>query len=99
MLGNAISDPEGLEGVPQTVLGLGLLDVDTVLRPEKIVRSVDGRHLASGAVFNGYEIHLGDTTGFDTTCRRICLVAEPGLWLLCARFVWGCGISAGNVGR
>ena len=68
MLGNSISDPEGLEGVPQTVLGLGLLDVDTVLRPEKIVRSVDGRHLASGEAFNGYEIHLGDTTGSDTTC-------------------------------
>ena len=63
MLGRMVSDPEGIEGPPATVPGLGLLDVETVMRPEKRVRLSDGR--ADGHPVAGYEIHLGETTGPD----------------------------------
>ncbi|MGI3163223.1 cobyric acid synthase [Pseudooceanicola sp. 200-1SW] len=65
MLGHSLSDPEGLEGPPGTVAGLGLLELDTVLRAEKQTHLRQGRHPASGAAIEGYEIHLGETTGPD----------------------------------
>ena len=68
MLGRQIADPEGLEGSPGTVAGLGLLDVETILTPGKTVRSVRAWHEASGTDVAAYEIHLGRTGGPD--CRR-----------------------------
>ncbi len=68
MLGRTLADPEGLEGPPQAVPGLGLLEADTVLRPRKRLARVSGLDLESGAAVSGYEIHLGETTGPD--CAR-----------------------------
>ncbi len=69
MLGRRISDPDGVEGpAQQAVAGLGLLDVDTVLTGDKIVRPVRATHVATGAPVDGYEIHLGRTAGAD--CAR-----------------------------
>jgi adenosylcobyric acid synthase len=65
MLGRTIADPEGLEGPAQTVPGLGLLQVDTVMTPQKRLALTDAVHPASGAAVTGYEIHLGATTGPD----------------------------------
>lgn len=65
MLGNSISDPEGIEGVAQTVNGLGLLNIDTVLGEKKATRPVHGVHCSSGLAIDGYEIHLGQTSGPD----------------------------------
>src|SRR5919199_1807838 len=65
MLGRSIADPDGLEGPPGAVEGLGLLSVETVLTPEKRVTEVTGRHVASAAPVRGYEIHLGRTDGPD----------------------------------
>jgi len=45
---------------------VGLLDVETVLTGDKRVSQVQGRALDAG--FEGYEIHIGQTTGPDTTC-------------------------------
>jgi adenosylcobyric acid synthase len=67
MLGRLISDPEGVEGPPGTVAGLGLLDVETVLTGDKITAPVTARDLATGQITQGYEIHLGRTTGPDCT--------------------------------
>lgn len=64
MLGRTILDPDGLEGAPGTVDGLGMLDVDTVLLPEKALKSVSGTALR--ATFQGYEMHMGETAGPDT---------------------------------
>jgi len=64
MLGRSVADPDGLEGPPGTVEGLGLLDIETMLGGDKAVREVCGEAL--GAPFTGYEIHLGRTTGPDT---------------------------------
>ncbi len=68
MLGRKISDPQGLEGSAGSVPGLGLLDVETVLLPDKTLTRISGTHVPSGAALDGYEIHLGRTEGPD--CRR-----------------------------
>ncbi|XDJ35154.1 MAG: cobyric acid synthase [Burkholderia sp.] len=64
MLGRSLADPHGIEGLPARVAGLGLLDYDTELRPEKTLVNVGGRlSLDDGAVVSGYEIHMGETRG------------------------------------
>lgn len=68
MLGRTISDPRGLEGSPGSVPGLGLLEVDTTLLPDKTLTRVSGTHAATGTAIDGYEIHLGNTSGAD--CAR-----------------------------
>ena len=65
MLGTQIDDPEGIEGSATKTRGLGLLDVATIMQPEKQVRTVSGRAATSGAAFSGYEIHIGETKGRD----------------------------------
>ena len=49
--------------------GLGLLDVETVMTGQKTLRQAAGR-LSGGARFEGYEMHVGRTTGG----------ARPMLW-------------------
>jgi len=71
MLGRRISDPDGIEGPPGAVEGLGHLDVETVLRPRKRLGLTQARHLASGAAVAGYEIHLGETSGPDCARGRL----------------------------
>ncbi|WP_294138001.1 cobyric acid synthase [Sphingobium sp.] len=66
MLGRTISDPEGLEGAPGGVAGLGLLEVDTLLSAGKALDLVQGHGL--GADFSGYAMHMGATSGPD--CAR-----------------------------
>ncbi|WP_370161897.1 cobyric acid synthase [Limimaricola soesokkakensis] len=69
MLGRSIADPEGIEGPPGRVEGLGLLDVETVMRPEKRLGLVAARLRADGTPLRGYEIHIGRTTGPDHAAR------------------------------
>lgn len=68
MLGQKIADPQGIEGPAGTDTGLGLLDVQTVMHREKQVRPVQAQHVGSGLAVDGYEIHVGATTGPD--CDR-----------------------------
>lgn len=65
MLGRTLSDPDGLEGAPSQAMGLGLLDVATRLTPEKRLALTTGHEVESGAPIEGYEIHLGETSGPD----------------------------------
>jgi adenosylcobyric acid synthase len=64
ILGRLVSDPDGIEGAPRSVAGLGLLDVETVMTGDKALREVAGVMVepASGS-FAGYEMHVGVTTG------------------------------------
>ena len=64
MLGRSIADPDGIEGPAGRVEGLGLLDVETILTGRKTLDRVRGR--AQGAAFEGYEMHMGATTGLAT---------------------------------
>ena len=68
MLGRRVADPEGMEGSPGAVAGLGLLDVETALTGEKTLERVEGANVLNGAPFAGYEMHVGRTTGPD--CAR-----------------------------
>jgi adenosylcobyric acid synthase len=76
MLGKKISDPDGIEGASGIVEGLGLLDVETVLTPEKSTVAMSGTHIASGASVSGYEIHIGRTSGSD--CDRPMMQVRDG---------------------
>ncbi len=62
MLGRSVADPEGAEGPPGAVAGLGMLAVDTVLGGDKSLVEVTGWS-ADEAPFRGYEMHLGRTSG------------------------------------
>ena len=63
MLGRSVADPNGIESLPGAAPGLGLLDVETVLTGDKILRPVTGKLAESDTPFEGYEIHVGRTTG------------------------------------
>ncbi|ARE38716.1 Cobyric acid synthase [Rhodovulum sp. P5] len=65
MLGRRIVDDAGLEGPPGTTEGLGLLDVETVMQPDKTLTRIQATHAATGTPFSGYEIHIGRTDGPD----------------------------------
>ncbi|MFC3061438.1 cobyric acid synthase [Paenirhodobacter populi] len=65
MLGRTIADPEGIEGPPGESPGLGLLDVTTVMTPDKRLTRTRATHAATGEPVEGYEIHIGQTEGPD----------------------------------
>ncbi|WP_234050414.1 MULTISPECIES: cobyric acid synthase [unclassified Xanthobacter] len=65
MLGRTVDDPHGIEGPMGSDRGLGLLDVETAMTPDKRLTEVAAVHAASGAAFHGYEIHIGRTEGTD----------------------------------
>ena len=68
MLGKQIDDPSGLDGPAGSTEGLGLLNVNTEMLPEKTLKKVTAIHRESNLAVDGYEIHLGRTTGED--CNR-----------------------------
>ncbi|AJY50367.1 cobyric acid synthase [Halomonas sp. KO116] len=63
MLGEWVDDPEGLEGKPGTVAGLGFLALTTRMVAGKQLRNVSGIVVADGASVTGYEIHNGVSEG------------------------------------
>ncbi|MEL6885175.1 MAG: cobyric acid synthase [Pseudomonadota bacterium] len=67
MLGQSVADPDGIEGPAGTDLGLGLLDVETVMTGEKALTTVTAEHVSTGTIFTGYEIHIGRSDGPDRT--------------------------------
>ncbi|TKD21983.1 cobyric acid synthase [Rhodobacter capsulatus] len=65
MLGRTVADPEGIEGPAGTTPGLGLLDVATVMTPDKRLTRTRATHAGTGLAVEGYEIHIGRTDGPD----------------------------------
>lgn len=63
MLGRSVVDMHGLEDAPGASEGLGLLDMHTVMEPEKRLAQVEGRCLFADASVGGYEIHMGVSSG------------------------------------
>ena len=70
MLGRSVSDPEQVEAAGITdIAGMGLLDMDTIFRGEKVQTQTRGTfsgvagELAclNGLSYEGYEIHMGET--------------------------------------
>jgi adenosylcobyric acid synthase len=68
MLGRTVHDPLGIEGGSAETPGLGLLDVETEMAPEKTVRNSVAVSAEYQVALSGYQIHLGVTRGPD--CAR-----------------------------
>ena len=68
MLGSWISDPTGAEG-GGSIAGMGLLPIETVFAPTKIMKRTEGIFDGVGGIFealngktySGYEIHMGQS--------------------------------------
>jgi adenosylcobyric acid synthase len=69
MLGRSLADPDGVEGPPGAVPGLGLLPVDTVLGGDKSLVELRGE--LDGVAFTGFEMHVGRTTGEAVPLLRL----------------------------
>lgn len=68
MLGQTIDDPDGVDGKPGKVAGLGLLNVQTRMGGDKTVTQTDATLKGQNLSVSGYEIHMGQTSGPD--CAR-----------------------------
>ena len=77
ILGRWLRDPEGVEGTPGEVEGLGLLEVETELGGAKTLTEADGVEVASGQAVRGYEMHVGATTGADLARPMLELAGKP----------------------
>ncbi len=67
MLGHIVRDPDGIEGPAGEMAGLGLLDVETVMTGDKRLTRTRAEHVATGCIMEGYEIHIGRTSGQGCT--------------------------------
>ena len=90
MLGRSIADPLGVEGRQQTVPGLGLLDIETVLTGTKRLAEASGIELATGMPVAGYEMHLGETTGPGLDRPMLRLAGGPDGCVSADGLVAGC---------
>ncbi len=77
MLGRRVADPDGIEGPPGAVPGLGFLDIETVLTGPKVLTEATGHDTMTGAPVAGYEMHMGRTSGPD--CARPLLRLDDGV--------------------
>jgi adenosylcobyric acid synthase len=77
MLGRRIADPDGLEGPPGAVDGLGHLDIETILAGDKTLVEIAVTDRLTGLAITGYEIHLGRTTGPATARPLLSLDGRP----------------------
>ncbi|GAA0601229.1 cobyric acid synthase [Paenochrobactrum glaciei] len=68
MLGQKISDPKHIDGDTADADGLGLLQMETVMKAEKTLGQVQGTAVAYDVPVDGYEIHCGVSHGPD--CAR-----------------------------
>jgi adenosylcobyric acid synthase len=68
MMGKSVADPDGIEGPSGETPGLGLLDVTTIMSPEKSLTRVKAEHADTKQPIEAYEIHIGRTDGRD--CAR-----------------------------
>ncbi|MDR1514371.1 MAG: cobyric acid synthase [Synergistaceae bacterium] len=92
ILGRGISDPHGIENPePLTVAGLGLLDVVTVMSPEKTLKRFKAV-TNDNMEISGYEIHLGVTSGRGTDRPMLYLDGVPEGALRSDGLVAGCYI-------
>ncbi len=77
MLGTRISDPLGIEGLDTEIEGLGLLDVETVMAPEKTLANSHAHSVPYNVALSGYQIHLGETSGPDRARPYVTIEDRP----------------------
>ncbi|WP_026098511.1 cobyric acid synthase CobQ [Kamptonema formosum] len=91
MLGQILSDPEGIEGEQGRHEGLGLLPVKTVMTAQKIARQrqVSSAQPQAGLPVLGYEIHQGRTQVLEEKKVKL-LFDDPNLGVVSTdQSVWG----------
>ncbi len=88
MLGQTLSDAEGLEGIAGEYSGLGLLPLNTLITAEKVTRQRQAIALYPQAVpVAGYEIHQGQTTVLENLQP---LFDDPSLGIVSHnQSIWG----------
>ncbi len=89
MLGKVINDPYAIESTDGQLIGLGYLDMETVIEREKNLTRRTGVHRLSGKQVFGYEIHHGissmtDFPVLDFDDGTICGQMRP------SKKIWGC---------
>src|SRR5262250_2015402 len=114
MLGCRIQDPLGVESALPEVAGLALLPIDTVFEPIKATHQAEARVLGGpgwltqlqGQALQGYEIHMGQTTGqqpwLEISRRSSTPTALADGAVAAAGQIWGCylhGLFANEVLR
>lgn len=72
MLGDSISDADGVEGESCEIPGLGLLPIATEMNGRKITRQVRFLFLDKADVCDGYEIHNGRTSIKRKSSKSVC---------------------------
>jgi len=89
MLGQYLSDPEGIAGERGEMLGLGLLPVETLFFEEKQLETVKVRF--EDEVWDAYEIHMGRTTASRTVAPLLTVLEEGAERAegACHNGVWG----------
>lgn len=78
MLGKAINDPLGLEGLPGNSEGFGWLDIETELQPEKTLKNVIGTLKLpnqESCDIQGYEIHAGLTLASSNSTENTAIIS------------------------
>lgn len=75
MLGLSVSDPEGVEGESSKVEGLGVIELETILSSQKILREVKGYDKRTSCSIEGYEMHLGQSHG-PATLRPMLILSD-----------------------
>jgi len=90
MLGRTIADPDGLEGQPGRIDGLGLLDIDTVIAAPKTLSPIAGEASGGLGPVTGYEMHMGRTTGPGTAHPFLTINGRPDGAVTAGGAVAGC---------
>ena len=102
MLGQVLRDPKRVEGTMSEAAGLGLLTTEVVFVGEKLTHRVHARVLGgpgwltglAGQIVQGYEIHMGRTTGehawLEIEKRGSESVAVPDGSVAGEGRIWGC---------
>ncbi|MEN9226888.1 MAG: cobyric acid synthase [Thermostichus sp. DRC_bins_24] len=89
MLGEKITDPEGIEEVSGSYPGLGFLPLTTTLEPTKVTQQIQ-THIQwpTPSPILGYEIHQGSTQATSSSCVPLFEQEHLG-WRDPAGRVWG----------
>jgi adenosylcobyric acid synthase len=65
MMGQSVEDPYKVEGTVESMPGLGLLPVKTILSETKVTEQCQFNYKENDTFCTGYEIHMGITTAIE----------------------------------
>lgn len=77
ILGNAINDPDGIEGPAGKVKALGHLDIKTAIAGPKTLTEIMGSTCNGLGSISGFAMHMGQTTGASTAKPFLDLAGQP----------------------